>query len=161
MKVLRSIFVISGLVLAAEVSTFAQSTEKPRNPNYDATLAKKLGANERGMKMYVLAILKAGPNYSSLKGNERAEIFKGHFANIERMSKEGSLVVAGPFGDATGDWAGIYIFNVTSIEDAKKLTATDPTIKSGLFVGEYHVWYGSAAMMEISRIHGTLTENVP
>ena len=123
---------------------------KTGNPNYDADLAKKLGADERGMKNYVVVILKAGPKYSTLKGDERAEVFKGHFANINRLAKEGSLVVAGPFGDDEGDWAGLFVFNVDSIEAAKKLTETDPTIKAGVFVGEYHKWYGSAAMMEIS-----------
>ena len=160
MKILNYFFVISAVVVLAGLAAYAQTTEKPKNPNYDAALAKKLGANERGMKVYVLAILKAGPNYSTCKGNERAEIFKGHFANISRMAKEGTLVVAGPFGDTASDWAGLYIFNVASIEEAQKLTVTDPSIKAGLFIGEYHIWFGSAAMMEITRIHGTLTENM-
>ena len=160
MKILNYFFVISAVVVLAGLGAYTQTTEKLKNPNYDAALAKKLGASQFGMKMYVLAILKTGPNDATIKGKERDEIFQGHFANIQRMSKEGSLVVAGPFGDTTGDWRGVYIFNVTSIEDAQKLTATDPSIKAGLFIGEYHIWFGSAAMMEITRIHGTLTENV-
>src|SRR5438270_10735986 len=42
---------------------------------YDAELARKLGADERGMKMYVLCILKTGPNDSNFKGKERDDIF--------------------------------------------------------------------------------------
>ncbi len=154
-------FFIFTVAVLAGLSASAQTTEKPENPTYDAGLAKKVGGDQRGMKMYVLAILKTGPNDATIKGKERDDIFNGHFANIQRMAKEGTLVAAGPFGDGTGDWRGLYLFNVTSIEDAKKLTETDPTIKSGVLIGEYHKWYGSAAMMEITRIHNTLTENVP
>lgn len=32
------------------------------SPNYDSVLAKKLGADDYGMKWYVLAILKTGGN---------------------------------------------------------------------------------------------------
>ena len=147
------------LAIACFAAGAAAAQEKPKtvNPNYDAALAKKLGADQRGMKNYVLVILKNGPNYEKVKGDERKAIFNGHFANIGRLAKEGSLLVAGPFDDAKGDWAGLFVFNVDSIEAAQKLTETDPTIKSGVFIGEYHKWYGSAAVMEISRIHDTLT----
>ena len=53
--------------------------------------------------------------------------------------------------------SGPLFFRPDSIEAAKKLTETDPTIKAGVFIGEYHKWYGSAAIMEINRIHNTLT----
>jgi uncharacterized protein YciI len=148
------IFITLGVVV---LSAYGQDTAKPANPNYNAELAKKLGADQRGMKNFVLVILKKGPNYDKVKGDERKEVFKGHFANIGRLAKEGSLAVAGPFDDAGGDWAGLFVFNVDSIEAAKKLTETDPTIKAGVFIGEYHKWYGSAAMMEVNRIHNTLT----
>ena len=157
MKSLKSLCLVIITLGVVGLSAYGQDTAKPANPNYNAELAKKLGADQRGMKNFVLAILKKGPNYDKVKGDERKEIFNGHFANISRLAKEGSLVVAGPFGDTEGDWAGLFIFNVDSIEAAKKLTETDPTIKSGVFIGEYHKWYGSAAMMEISRIHNTLT----
>lgn len=161
MKLLRYSLVVASVVSVSALAAYTQTTEKPKNPNYDAALAKKLGASPYGMKLYVLAILKTGPNDASVKGAQRDEIFRGHFANIQRMAKEGSLVAAGPFGDATGDWRGVYIFNVTTIEEAQKLTASDPTIKSGILVGEFHLWYGSAALMEINRIHETLTEYNP
>jgi uncharacterized protein YciI len=148
--------VTCALVAVCGVVGFGQAAKKDPNPNFDAKLAKKLGADERGMKNYVLVILSKGPNYDKVKGDERKEVFKGHFANIGRLAKEGSLVVAGPFGDE-GDWAGLFVFNVDTIEAAQKLTETDPTIKAGVFVGQYHKWYGTAAMMEINRIHNTIT----
>ncbi|MGI8812395.1 MAG: hypothetical protein ACR2IH_07685 [Pyrinomonadaceae bacterium] len=41
------------------------------------------------------------------------------------------------------------------------MTESDPAIKAGVFVGEFHVWYGSAAMLEVTRIHGTINPNAP
>jgi uncharacterized protein YciI len=117
----------------------------------DPVLAKRLGADERGMRKYVLAILKTGPHRTP-DGPARDEIFREHFANIMRLANEGKLVVAGPFGDKT-DWRGMFIFAVETPEAAQQLVATDPVIKSGEMVAEYHVLYSSAALMSVNEIH--------
>ncbi len=120
---------------------------------YDAELAKKLGADERGMKMYVLCILKTGPKDAEIKGDERNKIFAGHFANIGRLADEGKLAVAGPFGKNDKAFRGLYIFNVATIEEAEKLVMLDPAVKAGVFVPDLTPWYGSAAMMVINETH--------
>lgn len=149
------------LGLSCVMFTFAQaktavSTEKPTNSGFDAELAKRLGADKLGMRNYILVILKTGP-VTVAPGKERDEIFKGHFANIHRLADEGKLVVAGPFGDKN-DWRGMFIFNVETIEDAQKLTATDPVVKSGIMVPEFHKLYCSAALMEVGNIHKKIAE---
>ncbi|MBC3873238.1 YciI family protein [Undibacterium flavidum] len=127
-----------------------------QNPKYDAETARRLGADQRGMRSYVLVVLKTGPNKVA-PGKERDEMFAGHFANITRLAAEGKLAVAGPFDGVEG-WRGLFIFAVKDIEEAKQLTATDPVIIKGEMIAEYHKWYGSAAMMEVGRIHETLSE---
>ena len=122
-------------------------------PAYDAELAKKLGADERGMHMYVLCILKTGPKDAEIKGDERKAIFAGHFANIERLAGEGKLAVAGPFGKNDRDYRGLYIFNVATVEEAQQLVVLDPAVKAGVFVPEMTPWYGSAAMMVVNDTH--------
>jgi uncharacterized protein YciI len=144
---LLSIFGFASFALAQA----APSTERPVSSSFDAELAKRLGADKMGMKTYILVILKTGP-VNVPEGKERDAIFKGHFANIRRLADEGKLAVAGPFEDKN-DWRGMFIFNVETIEDAQKLTATDPVIKSGLMVAEYHKLYCSAALMEVGNIH--------
>jgi uncharacterized protein YciI len=134
------------------------SNDNKSGSKFDAELAKRLGADKMGMRNYVLVILKTGPTVVPA-GKERDEIFKGHFANINRLADEGKLVVAGPFGDKGGDWRGMFIFNVENVEDAQKLTATDPVIKSGIMVAEYHKLYCSAALMEINNIHTKIAEH--
>jgi hypothetical protein len=147
---LLSIFGFASFALAQA----APSTERPVSSSFDAELAKRLGADKMGMKTYILVILKTGP-VNVPEGKERDAIFKGHFANIRRLADEGNEgkhAVAGPYEDKN-DWRGMLIFNVETIEDAQKLTATDPVIKSGLMVAEYHKLYCSAALMEVGNIH--------
>lgn len=127
---------------------------KPEPVVYDSVLAKKLGADDYGMKAYVMALLKRGP-VKVTDSAERAHIQMGHLKNIERLATEGKLIVAGPFLDQQ-DIRGIFIFNVETLEEAKALTETDPAIKAGTLEMELHPWYGSAALIESLRIHYTL-----
>ncbi|HYR28530.1 MAG TPA: YciI family protein [Thermoanaerobaculia bacterium] len=122
-------------------------------PAFDPELAKKLGADERGMRTYVLCILKTGPKDAEIKGDERQQVFAGHFANIGRLADEGKLVVAGPFGKNDRAYRGLYIFNVASVEEAEKLVVLDPAVKAGVFVAELTPWYGSAAMLVVNDTH--------
>lgn len=147
MKSIRwSLFVLAFLCAGTAVLTAEERA-------FDPELAKKLGADERGMKMYVLCILKTGPNDAEIKGDARKEIFAGHFANIGRLADEGKLAVAGPFGKNDKAYRGLYIFNVATIEEAEKLVLLDPAVKAGVFVPELTLWYGSAAMMVINDTH--------
>ena len=118
---------------------------------YDSTLAAKLGADEYGMKQYVMAFLKEGPN-QSLDSAAAAQLQRAHLDNIFRMADEGKLAVAGPFLDG-GDLKGVYIFNVKTVEEARALTESDPAIKAGRLVMELHPWYGSAATMMVNDLH--------
>jgi len=86
---------------------------------------------------------------------ETERLQKAHLKNIVRLGKEGKLICAGPFLD-DGDIRGIYIFNVKTIEEAQKLTQTDPAIQKGSLIMELHQWYGSAALMAIPEIHPTI-----
>lgn len=122
-------------------------------PTFDPELAKKLGADERGMKSYVLCILKTGPKDAEIKGDERKRIFAGHFENIGRLAGEGKLAVAGPFGKNDKSYRGLYIFNIATVEEAEKLVVLDPAVKAGVFVYELTPWYGSAAMMVVNETH--------
>lgn len=150
---------VLGASLAAATNATAQVVPSlpvmPTTPVFDAELAKRLGADERGMRQYVLVVLKTGPTRVA-DGDARDAMFAGHFANIERLSKAGKLVLAGPFGKDPSGWRGLYLF-ATGIEEAKALTSTDPVIVNGEMVAEYHPWYGSAATMLLPELHGTLT----
>ena len=136
---------------------FAQK-EKPKTPKYDAKLAARLGGDERGMKMYVLCILKTGPKDADFKGRERDEIFAGHMSNIGRLAGEGKLAVAGPFEPNDKGYRGLYIFNVATLEDAQKLVVTDPAVKAGILTPDLTLWYGSASLLATPDIHKAITK---
>jgi uncharacterized protein YciI len=140
---------IAFLLLVSAFSCLAMADDRA----FDPELAKRLGADERGMKTYVLCILKTGPKDAEIKGDERTKIFEGHFANIGRLADEGKLAVAGPFGKNDKSFRGLYIFNVPTIEEAKTLVMLDPAVKAGVFVPDLTLWYGSAAMMVVNDTH--------
>src|SRR5690349_13190702 len=149
----KSILMFAVVMLLSGFSAAAFAQTDTKTAGYDPELAKKLGADERGMKMYVLCILKTGPRDAEVKGDERKAIFAGHFANIGRLAGEGKLAVAGPFDTNDRSYRGLYIFNVATIEEAEKLVVLDPAVKAGVFIPELTRWYGSAAMMVVSDTH--------
>ena len=141
-----------------ETTMNTENTEDNANAQtgYNETLAKELGADEYGMKKYVMAFLKAGPN-RDLDSTAAAQLQRQHLDNIAKMAEAGKLVVAGPFLD-NGAIRGIYIFNVETIAEAEELTNTDPAIEAGSLIMELHPWYGSAALMQVNELHGKLAK---
>lgn len=131
-----------------EVKATSDNTEEVA---YDSVLAKSLGADDYGMKPYVMAFLKIGPNRDQDSATA-AQLQRAHMDNIFRMADEGKLVIAGPFMD-TGAIRGIYIFNVTTLAEAEALTSTDPAIKAGRLEMELRPWYGSAALGKVTELH--------
>lgn len=123
---------------------------------YDEDLAKKYGSDEYGMKKYVIAFLKKGPN-RDIEKSKATELQRAHMENIGKMADAGKLVLAGPFlGD--GDLRGLYIFNVPTIAEAEELTKSDPAIKAGSLVMELKEWYGSGAVMAVNELHNKITK---
>jgi len=131
------------LLLLITLAAFAQTT----NPNYDEELAARLGADDYGMKSYVLVILKTGPTISDDK-EFVGRCFRGHMDNIGRLVDEGKLVVAGPLGKNDLTYRGIFILNVKTVEEAAEMLQSDPAVKEGLLAAELLPWYGSAALGE-------------
>lgn len=150
-QLLFALLIIAGCTSkpVQDAKDIADQSNKP--PVYDSVLAQKLGADAYGMKQYVMAFLKAGPNRDQ-DSTTIAQLQRAHLDNIFRLADEGKLVLAGPFLDS-GDLKGIYVFNVNTIEEAKALTESDPAVKAGRFVMDLHPWYGSATLMQINEMH--------
>lgn len=142
------------LILAA----FALQSQAQEKPKYDEALAKKLGADNYGMKMYVLVILKTGTNTTATKA-QTDSLFKGHMSNMEKLTKENRLIVAGPMGKNDKQYRGIFILNSKSIEEAKTWLATDPAVNAKLLDAELFNWYGSAALSEYLPFHDKIQKS--
>lgn len=151
---MKFLFLLLSLCTASAV--FGQDKPIPViPPSYDEALAKRLGADERGMKAYILVVLKTGPKANSPK-EELTKLFAGHMANIRRLVSEGKLVVAGPMEPNDRHYEGIFIFNVKTAKEADALLATDPAVAGGALAFETYAWYGSAALQETVAIHSRI-----
>ncbi len=141
------------LLLCCATLAACSTTQPPHaNTTFDAALAERLGANERGMRQYVVVILKTGPRTEFAEG-ERQRLSEGHMANVRRLRAERRLLIAGPFSPNDDQYRGMFIFDVRTVEEAVQLAATDPAIAAGVFAIEAYPWTGSAALMEAPAIH--------
>lgn len=139
---------IIALLFLLSITIYAQAD----NPRYDKALADSLGADDYGMKSYVLVMLKTGSNKVEDKAT-RDSLFKGHMANIGRLADLGKLVVAGPLKKNDKTYRGIFILNVKTIGEANDLLISDPAVAAKLLDAELYQWYGSAALPEYLKYH--------
>ncbi|HUR66209.1 MAG TPA: YciI family protein [Chitinophagaceae bacterium] len=97
---------------------------------------------EPNIKQYWLVILKTGLQDKVITDStERSTIFKGHFANMERLYYDGVLKAAGPFGKNDLTWRGLFILDCASKEEAEKQVKTDPSVLAGVFIYDIVPWY--------------------
>ncbi|WP_186758509.1 YciI family protein [Echinicola salinicaeni] len=142
---MRKLAILIPLFLVLSLAGFGQD-------KYDPGLAEKYKADDYGMKKYVMAFLKRGPEVANYSKEERDKIQQGHMAHIGKMAEAKKLVLAGPFF-GEGELRGIFLFDVDNLEEAEKLTSEDPAVKAGVLTLELLEWYGSAAVMAIPEIH--------
>lgn len=102
---------------------------------------RKVQMGAKTMKQYYFVMLTKG------KGKDRVtdiasinKLQEGHMANIERLHREGKLMLAGPFGD-DGNWRGIFVLDCETSKEAEQLLATDPMIKAGCLDYELRPWW--------------------
>ena len=133
------------LVIILTIFLTASVAAQTTNSNYDSTLAQRLGADEYGMRGYVFVILKTGSNTTTDKAFIDS-CFAQHLKNIGRLAKEEKLIIAGPLQKNDKTYRGIFILNLSTIEEAQLLLQTDAAIKSKLLEPEFYKWYGSAAI---------------
>jgi uncharacterized protein YciI len=88
---------------------------------------------------YVFGLLVRGSKWTPEQTPETNKIQEGHLANINRLAEAGKLVLAGPFYDG-GERRGVFIFKVDSLDEAQKLTDTDPAVIAGRLRIELYRW---------------------
>jgi uncharacterized protein YciI len=153
------ILFFAGMGCASGTSEESTGLREGGGAAYDSLLAVELGADEYGMRTYVMALLSAGPNQDQ-DSIEAAALQRGHMDNISRMAEDGQLLVAGPFIDG-GPLRGVYVFDVETVEEARALTETDPAVRAGRLEMELHPWYGPAALMQVKDINERITRMAP
>lgn len=88
--------------------------------------------------IWYAAILRPGPKWvEGLPPADQAGI-DDHLDHLVRQFQGGSIVLAGPFLDDTG---ALAVLRAGSVEEAKKIADSDPSVKSGLLKVEHvHPW---------------------
>lgn len=104
---------------------------------YDPLLDTSVYTGE--MKRYWLVLLKKGPNRSH-DSISAAKIQAGHMANIDRLAKEGKIIMAGPMG-IDGDLRGIFIMNCKDSSEVEQFVNTDTAVMTGRLKMEYYPWW--------------------
>ena len=72
----KAIILLCTAVLSGTAFSTSSRAAEAAAPAFDAALAQQVGADEHGMRSYVLVILKTGPTPLP-KGEKRDEMFKG------------------------------------------------------------------------------------
>ena len=86
------------------------------------------------MTTYILGVIRKGPNWGKGTEGESNRIQEWHLENIRKMAAAGKLIVAGPLVDDA--LRGIFIFGLSSIDEARTLVGDDPAVKAGRLVVE-------------------------
>ncbi len=88
---------------------------------------------------YYVCVLSKGLYAGVGLKEERIKTQAAQHAYIDRLAREGKLLVAGPFTDAS-DWRGLYIFKCASLSEARTLVNADPEVLAGRLKFEIHAW---------------------
>ncbi|HUK15531.1 MAG TPA: YciI family protein [Bryobacteraceae bacterium] len=105
-------------------------------------------------EVYYLVFLRPDPARKPLAKDEGERIQAAHMANIRGMAQRGVLVAAGPFDDQPTTISGIFIFRTSSLEEARRIAAQDPTVLEHRNLVEVHAWRGPKGIGdEYFRLH--------
>lgn len=96
-----------------------------------------------GMTIYYMAFLHSCPEPPEMEPAKLQQVQAAHLANIGDMAEEGILLLAGPFAPVEGsDLAGIFLFQMDSLEAAEERTAQDPAVQAGRLCPKIIPWLG-------------------
>jgi len=120
------------ILLTLMMYAFAYGQDKEGNPPSEI------------VKYYFVELI-TNPDRPELPKVQVDSIQRAHMANIARMVETEQLMLAGPFEGG----GGIFIFDVPSMEAAKKLAAEDPAVSAGRLLTKIRPWYTAKGVFTI------------
>jgi uncharacterized protein len=109
----------------------------------DAQAWKDVSEHFPDMTIYYIYLLKKGPTWSPAETPEINALQEAHLANMRRLAELGKLVINGPLLDSfatSGEIRGIGVLKTASLTEAQELIGTDPMVKVGRLIFEFHTW---------------------
>jgi len=137
MKILLFILFIGSIAMACSYDH--QKTEVSTTPPEKYDLSKDTSVFLGEMKRYWLVLLKKGPNRNQDSISEE-KIQAAHMANINRLAKEGKLIMAGPIG-IEDDLRGIFLMNCADSAEVENFVRTDSAVITGRLIMKYYPWW--------------------
>jgi uncharacterized protein YciI len=65
-----------------------------------------------------------------------------HLGYLAAMKSAGHLLVAGPFGEQPDEgWRGLALYRVGSLDEARRLAESDPSVRAGRLAIDVMHWY--------------------
>jgi uncharacterized protein len=94
------------------------------------------------MEKYYLVLLKRAANAPQLEPKALEDLQKRHLGHLNSMYLAGKMVVAGPFDEQKDpSLRGMCLYRVGTMEEARKLAESDPTVKAGRLEVEVLAWW--------------------
>ena len=137
---MRSILFILSLaciVIACGNDQQNQQFQQQNLEKYDINKDTTVSAGE--MKRYWLVLLQKGPNRNQ-DSISAEKIQAAHMANINRLAKEGKLIMAGPIG-VEDDLRGIFLMNCADSSEVENFVKTDSAVITGRLMMKYYPWW--------------------
>lgn len=89
---------------------------------------------------FTFVLLRRGPRAADYTEAELDEIQAGHLAFLEEMSRQGHLLLSGPFRDQEDETKRGFCVYRTGVEETRALTEQDPAVKAGRMTMEVMTW---------------------
>ena len=141
---MRKIFLVSPFLITLGCIIISCSNDR-LTPSAITTKSEKNDLNKDTsvysgeMKRYWLVLLQKGPNRDQ-DSISAEKIQAAHMANINRLAKEGKLVMAGPIG-VEDDLRGIFLMNCSDSTEVENFVRTDSAVITGRLIMKYYPWW--------------------
>jgi len=137
MKILLFILFIGFIAFACRNDHQKSKVSTTPPEKYD--LDKDTSVYSGEMKRYWLVLLQKGPNRNQ-DSITAGKIQAAHMANINRLAKEGKLIMAGPIG-SEDNLRGIFLMNCADSAEVENFVRTDSAVITGRLIMKYYPWW--------------------
>jgi uncharacterized protein YciI len=137
MKIILFILAIASIAISC--NNDHQTAEAATTPSEKYDINKDTSVSAGEMKRYWLVLLQKGPNRNQ-DSISAEKIQAAHMANINRLAKEGKLIMAGPMG-IDDDLRGIFIMNCADSTEVESFVKTDSAVITGRLIMKYYPWW--------------------
>ena len=131
------LFALGCIIISCSNDRLAPSATTSESEKYDINKDTTVTVGE--MKRYWLVLLQKGPNRNQ-DSISAEKIQAAHMANINRLAKEGELIMAGPIG-VEDDLRGIFLMNCTDSTEVENFVKTDSAVMTGRLIMKYYPWW--------------------